>query len=174
VIVVATPEEAQQAQPADPAQVAVVTQTTLSQEHADAVRAVLRARFPALCEPARVDICHATHRRQEATRVLAGRTDLVLVLGSATSSNSRRLVETVQRAGGRAWLLGTRAALGAAPLADVRTLGIASGASTPESFLLDVLADLRLLGFTAVEHLHAVRERVPAFGPPTALAEGAS
>ena len=174
VIVVATPEEAQRAQPADPAKVAVVTQTTLSPEHADAVRAVLRARFPALGEPARADICHATRLRQEAARVLSGRTDLVLVLGSETSSNSRRLVETVQDAGGRAHLLGARAALATAPLAGVRTLGITSGASTPESFLLDVLAGLRGHGFTEIEHLHAVPDRTRAFRLPPELADGAA
>jgi 4-hydroxy-3-methylbut-2-enyl diphosphate reductase len=165
VIVVATPEEAQQAQPADPARVAVVTQTTLSPERADQVRAALRERFPKLREPVRADICHATRDRQEAARALAQAADLVLVLGSETSSNSRRLVETVERAGGRARLVGSRPALAGVPLADVRTLGVTSGASTPESFLLDVLADLRPLGFTAVEHLHAVPERPRAFRP---------
>ena len=169
VIVVATPEEARQAQPADPARVAVVTQTTLRPERADDVRAVLRERFPGLREPVRADICHATRDRQEAARALAAAADLVLVLGSETSSNSRRLVETVARAGGRARLIGTRTALAGVPLAQTRTLGITSGASTPESFLLDVLADLRLLGFTAVEHLHAVPEPPRAFPPPTEL-----
>lgn len=166
VQVVESEEEARTVTVADPARVAVVTQTTLNPETADAIREVLRARFPSLQHPARADVCYATRNRQQAVRALAAQADLVLVLGSANSSNTRRLAETACAAGGRASLVGTTAELAALPLAEVRVAGIASGASTPESFLEEVLAELAARGFSRIEHLHVVAENSRLFQPP--------
>lgn len=163
VLVLESEEESRRVHPPDPDKVAVVTQTTLNPEMADGIRDILRARFPGLRQPAREDVCYATRNRQRAVRILATRVDQVLVLGSANSSNTRRLVETVRRGGGRAQLVGTHAELAALALGDVFSLGIASGASTPESFLNDVLANLASRGFATVEHLHAVPEHTRTF-----------
>jgi len=166
VLVVETEEEARQIQPPDPDRVAVVSQTTLSPEIADNVRAVLQMRFPQLRQPARDDVCYATRNRQQAVSTLATQADLVLVLGSANSSNTRRLFETARRAGGQAYLVSACADLTFVPVEQVTVLGIASGASTPESFLEEVLATLATRGFTTVEHLQAVPEHTRTFQLP--------
>ena len=171
--VVENEEEARHVQPADPDHVAVVSQTTLSPATADAVREVLRQRFPRMSQPARGDVCYATRNRQQAVRTLATRVELVLVLGSTGSSNTRRLVETVQSAGSRAHLVGTRADLAAIAFEAVEVLGVTSGASTPESFFAEVLVDLAAQGFATVEHLHAVPETTRTFRlPPMPGEEG--
>jgi 4-hydroxy-3-methylbut-2-enyl diphosphate reductase len=166
VVVVESLAEARAVQPPDPDRVAVVSQTTLSPETADSIRALLRERFPRLRQPPREDICYATRNRQQAVRTLAQQADQVLVLGSANSSNTRRLVETAQQAGGRAHLVGSCADLARIPIEEARVLGIASGASTPESFITEVLSALAGRGFTAVEQLHAVAEHSHVFRPP--------
>jgi len=166
VLVVGTEAEAQQAQPLDPAQVAVVSQTTLNPETADRVREALRRRFPKLRQPASEDICYATRNRQQAVKALAAQAELVLVLGSANSSNTIRLLETARQAGARAQLVDACADLADVPVEHVNTLGIASGASTPESFLEEALAMLATRGFTSVEHLHAVTEHTRTFLMP--------
>jgi len=166
VLVVETVEEAQAVQPSNSCKVAVVSQTTLTPETADGIREALRARFPQLQQPARADVCYATRNRQQAVRTLAAQVELVMVLGSAKSSNTRRLVETAQHAGGRACLVGTLDALATVPVEEVNVLGIASGASTPESFFAEVLANLATRGFTTVEHLHAVPEHTRTFRLP--------
>ena len=166
VLVVETEAEARQAQPPDPGRVAVVSQTTLSPETADNIREVLRARFPLLRQPAREDVCYATRNRQQAVRMLAAQAELVLVLGSANSSNTIRLLETARQAGARAQLVDACADLADVPVEHVNTLGIASGASTPESFLEEALAMLATRGFTSVEHLHAVTEHTRTFLMP--------
>ena len=170
VVVVENSREAQQVEVADPNRVAVVTQTTLSPNMVDDIRTILRERFPALREAAHGDVCYATRNRQQAVRSLAACTDLVLVLGSSSSSNSRRLVETAQETGGRATLIGTVADLHNLDLGATHTLGITSGASTPASFLQETLAFLQKRGFSNVEHLHAVAEREMVFAPPPSLA----
>lgn len=142
----------------DPARVAVVTQTTLSVEEADQVMAILRRRFPALQTPATSDICYATVNRQQAVRLLAARSDAVLVLGSRNSSNSRRLVEVARSAGRSAWLISEAADLDPVPLDGVRVLGLTAGASTPESFIATVVAYLQRRGFRRVTELCTVNE----------------
>lgn len=166
VRVVESEADAQQAQPADPAKVALVAQTTLNPESTDVIRDTLRARFPHLRQPPREDVCYATRNRQQAVRILAAQAELVLVLGSENSSNSLRLVETVRQVGGRAQLIRFCADLPAVPLAPINVLGITSGASTPESFLRAVLADLTAMGFPAPEELHAVPEHTRTFRLP--------
>jgi 4-hydroxy-3-methylbut-2-enyl diphosphate reductase len=167
VLVVENEKEAWQVQPAQPARVAVVSQTTLTPELTDGVMAVLRTRFPHLQHPVHHDICYATRNRQQAVRVLAAHVQLVLVLGSTNSSNSRRLVETARQAGCPAHLIGDHTELASVPLEKIQTLGIASGASTPESFLQELLAALARLGYPTVEPLYAVPENTHAFRLPS-------
>jgi 4-hydroxy-3-methylbut-2-enyl diphosphate reductase len=156
-VVVENEEEARAVGVPDPARVAAVTQTTIRPETAAGILTVLKARFHLLRQPAATNVCHATRNRQDAVRLLAERTELVLVLGSANSSNSLRLVETARAAGARACLVSARGGLPIADLVNVRVAGLTSGASTPESFLEETLADLRALGFATVETLCTVK-----------------
>lgn len=147
--------------------VAVVTQTTLGGEQVDAVMAVLCRRFPELRLPVATDVCYATRNRQQAVRVLAGCCARVLVLGSANSSNSQRLVETACAAGAEADLVSTMEQLDGLGLAGSCQVGLTSGASTPESFLDAVVARLReRYGFPAPERLAAVEEDSLVFKLP--------
>jgi 4-hydroxy-3-methylbut-2-enyl diphosphate reductase len=130
----------------NPAQVAYVTQTTLATDEAEGIIEVLRGRFPALQGPPRDDICYATTNRQQAVRRVAGTAELVLVVGSANSSNSLRLVEVARREGARARLVEDAGDLPLAELAGVTRIGITAGASAPPHLVDDLIAGLRGLG----------------------------
>jgi 4-hydroxy-3-methylbut-2-enyl diphosphate reductase len=106
----------------------------------------LRARFPDIEGPARDDICYATQNRQDAVRALAGECDLVLVVGSPTSSNSNRLVEVVQREGRPAHLVDDDGGVDLRWVADAETVGITAGASAPEELVQRVISALGGLG----------------------------
>ncbi len=137
-------EEARAVQPADASKLAFVTQTTLSVDDTAEIVAMLRTRFPDIRGPKREDICYATTNRQAAVKAIAEESDLVLVIGSANSSNSQRLREVAERAGARkAVLLPTADALDWALLEGVRTVGITAGASAPEVLVDGLLARLR-------------------------------
>lgn len=140
--VVESPEEvASLSWPAD-VPIAVVSQTTISAESFDRILRALHERYPNLQQPARTDICYATRDRQQAVQQLAPQVDLLLVLGSQNSSNSKRLVETARACGTPAELIGAVEDLRTLDLSQVKRLGITSGASTPESFLENVLENL--------------------------------
>jgi 4-hydroxy-3-methylbut-2-enyl diphosphate reductase len=135
--------EARAVQPPDPHHLAFITQTTLSVDDTAEMVAILRARFPAIAGPRREDICYATTNRQAAVKAIAPDCDLLIVLGSAHSSNSQRLREVAERAGAaRALLLDGPAALDWTALSGVATLGITAGASAPESQVQGLLARL--------------------------------
>ncbi len=126
-----------------PGPLAFITQTTLGVDDTADMVAILRARFPAIDGPRREDICYATTNRQAAVKVIAPGADLVLVIGSANSSNSQRLREVAERSGAaRALLIPDAAALDWADMAGVRTLGLSSGASAPETLVDGLLARL--------------------------------
>ncbi|HRR33584.1 MAG TPA: 4-hydroxy-3-methylbut-2-enyl diphosphate reductase [Kiritimatiellia bacterium] len=147
--------------------VAVVTQTTLGDEQVEAVMAVLRRRFPDLRLPSATDVCYATRNRQQAVRMLAGCCARVLVLGSANSSNSQRLVETARAAGAVAELVSTLEQMDGLGLERAEEVGLTSGASTPESFLDAAVGRLReRYGFPAPERLAAAEENSPVFKLP--------
>jgi 4-hydroxy-3-methylbut-2-enyl diphosphate reductase len=131
---------------ADPQRVACVMQTTLSQQDTAPVVDQLRQRFPALAEPMAADICFATRNRQTAIAWLAGKVDVVLVVGDRTSSNSRRLREAASATGTPAYLIGSVADLRDAWLADARVVGVSAGASTPEHLVADVVHHFRCDG----------------------------
>ncbi|MBK8975840.1 MAG: 4-hydroxy-3-methylbut-2-enyl diphosphate reductase [Planctomycetes bacterium] len=159
-IVVASPAEAERVTVPDPGRVAVLTQTTLSVDEAGAVMAVLRRRFPALTIPAKEDICYATTNRQMAVKALRGKIDVWLVIGDPTSSNSNRLREIGQASGVPAYLLLGPEQLDPAWLAGVRSVGVTSGASTPEVSVQAVVERLRQLGAASVEEIAGVEETV--------------
>lgn len=166
VMIIQNEEDARTVSPVGRERVAAVTQTTLSADLTERIVGVLRERFPALETPPQADICYATENRQNAVRALAGMVDLIIVLGSPNSSNSRRLVEVAASAGCSAMLVSSLDDVAALPLADVRALGITSGASSPESFLHSVVARLADAGFTEVNQKTAADERPRRFGIP--------
>ena len=147
--------------------VAVVTQTTLGESQVDSVMAVLRRRFPGLRVPASTDVCYATRNRQQAVRELARVCQRVLVLGSANSSNSQRLVETARAVGAEAVLVSELGQVQGVAWDAVASAGVTSGASTPESFLEETLGLLRgRFGFPVPEVLTAVVEDSHVFRLP--------
>lgn len=168
VMIVECAEDARHVEVPDAARVAVVTQTTLSLAETAEVFAVLAGRFPALVMPPRSDICYATTNRQEAAGRIAEEADLVLVLGSAGSANTKRLVEVVQRAGTAAELVDDIDCMAGLDLSEVVTVGLTAGASTPESFVKQVLDALADTGFDTVETVQVAEESVN-FAPPPPL-----
>jgi 4-hydroxy-3-methylbut-2-en-1-yl diphosphate reductase len=155
------PEESDSVQVRDPGKVAWLSQTTLSVDETKETVTALRERFPQLMDPPSDDICYATQNRQTAVKQIAHDCEVVIVVGSKNSSNSVRLVEVALDAGARAaYLVDDAAAVDAAWLEGVATLGVTSGASVPEDLVDGVLARLAESGFDDVEEVEAVQERM--------------
>jgi len=155
------PGESAKTEVRDPAKVAWLSQTTLSVDETQETVAALRKRFPLLVDPPSDDICYATQNRQAAVKQIAGESDVVLVVGSRNSSNSVRLVEVARDAGaGASYLVEDAGAIQPQWLADASTVGLTSGASVPEDLVDGVLARLAESGFTEVEDVEAVPERM--------------
>jgi 4-hydroxy-3-methylbut-2-enyl diphosphate reductase len=153
----------------DPAKVAWLSQTTLSVDETNETVAALRERFPLLLDPPSDDICYATQNRQAAVKEIAADSDLVIVVGSTNSSNSVRLVEVARDAGARAaYLVDDASGVDPAWLEGVTTVGVTSGASVPEDLVAGVLTKLADSGFSDVEEVEAVHERM-VFGLPREL-----
>ena len=148
---VETPEDVARLAVRDVHKVAYVTQTTLSVDDTDRVVQALRAHFPGMAAPRRDDICYATQNRQDAVRALAGEVDLVLVVGSATSSNSNRLRELAEQCGRPAYLIDGPEDIQPAWLEGVRRVGVTAGASAPDSLVRAVIARLQTAGGTVRE-----------------------
>lgn len=144
----------------DPTQLAYVTQTTLSVDDAAVIVAALRKRFPEIVGPKKDDICYATQNRQDAVRTLAENCDLVLVVGSVTSSNSNRLREVAQLLGRKAYLIDRAENIDPAWLVGVDRIGVTAGASAPEVLVEEVIAHLQTLGAGNVQNLDGVIEDV--------------
>jgi 4-hydroxy-3-methylbut-2-enyl diphosphate reductase len=154
----------------DPNRVAYVTQTTLSVDDAAQIIARLRERFPNVIGPARDDICYATQNRQEAVRRLSPEADLVLVVGSQNSSNSRRLAELARAGGVRAYLIDDASDIDPAWFTGDETVLITAGASAPESLVEGCVDYLRRRFGAAVESC-SVREEKVRFQLPKPLRE---
>ena len=145
-------------QPAQTAKLAVVTQTTLSVDDAAGILAAVKARFPSVREPKQQDICFATQNRQDAVKLLSPQVDVVIVVGSPTSSNSNRLRELAERMGTPAYMVDSAADLQAQWLQGVGNVGLTAGASAPDVLVQAVIARLRELGAVAVRTLPGVQE----------------
>jgi 4-hydroxy-3-methylbut-2-enyl diphosphate reductase len=153
----------------DPEKVVWLSQTTLSVDETMQTVAALRERFPLLQSPPSDDICYATQNRQAAVKVIAPRVELFLVVGSANSSNSVRMVEVARAAGApAAHLVENAAAIDPAWLAGVRTVGVSSGASVPEILVGEVTDWLAERGYGEVEEVSHTEERL-AFALPQEL-----
>ncbi|MDQ7905762.1 4-hydroxy-3-methylbut-2-enyl diphosphate reductase [Phytohabitans sp. ZYX-F-186] len=144
----------------DPSRVAYAMQTTLAVDEAEGIADVLRGRFPALDGPRRDDICYATTNRQRAVAAVAREADLVLVVGSENSSNSRRLVEVAERAGAPAHLVDDVGQVDLRWLAGARRVGITAGASAPPHLVDDLVHCLSGLGPVTVRETETTREDV--------------
>jgi len=168
ITLVQTVEDAERVQVPE-GKLAVATQTTLSVHEVERIMSVLKRRFPHLETPPKEDICYATTNRQNAVRELAKRCDLILVIGSRTSSNSNRLCEVAQQEGVPAYLLLEPEEVQPEWRTDYRVVGITSGASTPESSVEAIVGEL-LKGqeHVPVHTLETTRENI-AFLPPRTL-----
>ena len=151
---------------ADPSKVAYLTQTTLAADDVEAAVGRLSERFPSLVGPRSDDICYATQNRQDAVRAIARECDVLLVIGSENSSNSRRLVEVAEREGSRAQLIDDERDIELSWLAGARTVGLTAGASAPDAFVHRVIHALSGLGPVAVDERRVVEESVRFTLPP--------
>jgi len=152
---------------------AFVTQTTLSVDDAAAVTAALRARFPGIREPKKGDICYATQNRQDAVKFMAPQCDLVLVVGSPTSSNSNRLREVGEKMGTEARMVDNAGELDPAWLVGKKRIGVTAGASAPELLVNELIEVLKQHGVTSVRRLAGVEENVQ-FPLPRGLVDRAA
>ena len=139
---------------------AVVTQTTLSVDDAAEILAAVKRRFPTVREPKQQDICYATQNRQDAVKVLAPNVDVVIVVGSPTSSNSNRLRELAERLGTQAYMVDSPQDLRAEWFEGRRSVGLTAGASAPDILVQQVIQRLRALGAVSVRNLPGVQETV--------------
>ena len=157
--------EARTVEVPDPGRVAYLSQTTLSVDETNEVIDALRERFPQITAPPRDDICYATQNRQDAVKAMIPKVDVLLVIGSDNSSNSKRLVEVAHAQGTPAYLIDDETEIDPAWVHEAEVVGVSSGASAPEWLVDRVLAWLRERGATDVEELRVTEEFVE-FGFP--------
>nr|WP_162589603.1 4-hydroxy-3-methylbut-2-enyl diphosphate reductase [Variovorax sp. RA8] len=145
-------------EPAQSEKLAVVTQTTLSVDDAAEISAAVRARFPKVREPKQQDICYATQNRQDAVKLLSPQVDIVIVVGSPTSSNSNRLRELAQRLGTVAYMVDSADELQPAWFVGKARVGLTAGASAPEVLVREVIDRVKALGAVAVRKMDGIEE----------------
>jgi 4-hydroxy-3-methylbut-2-en-1-yl diphosphate reductase len=139
---------------------ALVTQTTLSVDDAAEITQAVRARFPSIRSPKQQDICYATQNRQDAVKVLSAQVDVVVVVGSPTSSNSNRLRELAAKLGTPAYMVDNASELRAGWFEGKQRVGITAGASAPELLVQGVVQRLRELGAVSVRKMDGIEETV--------------
>lgn len=144
----------------NPEKLAYVTQTTLSVDDTTRIVDALRLRFPKIHGPKREDICYATQNRQESVKVLAEKSDVVIVVGSVTSSNSNRLKELAASLGCPTYMIDDASMLDAAWFEKVAIVGVTASASTPEVLVQQIIARLQELGGESVEELTGKQETI--------------
>jgi 4-hydroxy-3-methylbut-2-en-1-yl diphosphate reductase len=168
IILVETAEDVESLNVANPSKVAYLTQTTLSVDDANVVIAALRNKFPQIANPPKDDICYATQNRQEAVRELAVQADLVLVLGSQNSSNSRRLAEIANGLDRPAFLIDGVSEIRDEWFDGVETVLITAGASAPEEVVQECI-DYLERNFSATIREETIREESVHFPLPRSL-----
>jgi 4-hydroxy-3-methylbut-2-enyl diphosphate reductase len=139
---------------------AVVTQTTLSVDDAAEIAAAVRARFPSVREPKQQDICYATQNRQDAVKIMSPQVDLVIVVGSPTSSNSNRLRELAQRLGTESYMVDSAEELKPEWFEGKTRIGLTAGASAPEVLVREVIDRVRALGAVSVRKMDGIEETI--------------
>ena len=150
--------------------VAYITQTTLSLDDTSAVINALKDKYPSIKDPRKEDICYATTNRQNAVKELAKEVDLVLIVGSPNSSNSRRLVEVAQKNGCRSVLIQRASEINWDLFEDVKNVGISAGASAPEILVEEVMQAVKSRFKTNVENILTIEENV-TFKVPAILSK---
>lgn len=170
MVLVETPEDVEALEIGQPEKLAYLTQTTLSVDDANRVINALRKKYPQIANPPKDDICYATQNRQDAVRVLAQRVDLVLVLGSQNSSNSKRLAEIALSLGPHAHLIDGVEEIDPAWLTGVESVLVTAGASAPEDVVQEVLEYLRTRHDAEIIE-ETVREEDVHFPLPKSLRE---
>jgi 4-hydroxy-3-methylbut-2-enyl diphosphate reductase len=153
-------EDVAKVQPAQTDLLAVVTQTTLSVDDAAEIVAAVRARFPQVREPKQQDICYATQNRQDAVKLMSPMVEVVIVVGSPTSSNSNRLRELADRLGTPAYMVDSAADLQEAWFEGSQKVGLTAGASAPDVLVQEVIARLRAMGAVSVRTLDGIQETI--------------
>jgi 4-hydroxy-3-methylbut-2-enyl diphosphate reductase len=157
---VETPEDVASLHVSNPDKLAYVTQTTLSVDDATRVVDALRARFPGITGPKKDDICYATQNRQDAVKALAKQCDVVIVVGSPTSSNSNRLREVAENLGVPSYMVDNASEIDPQWISGKKRVGVTAGASAPEILVREVIDRLNHLGVDAVSDLDGVQEKV--------------
>jgi len=147
-------------QPGQTEKLALVTQTTLSMDDAADIAAAVKARFPKVREPKQQDICYATQNRQDAIKVMSPQVDVVIVVGSPTSSNSNRLREVAQKLGTESYMVDHADELQAAWFEGRSRVGLTAGASAPDVLVQAVITRLRELGAVSVRKMDGVVETI--------------
>ncbi len=161
-------------QPAQTDKLALVTQTTLSVDDAAEISAAVKARFPMVREPKQQDICYATQNRQDAVKLLSREVDVVIVVGSPTSSNSNRLREVALKLGTAAYMVDSADDLKPEWVQDRARIGLTAGASAPDVLVRQVIQRLRALGALSVRHLAGIEETMKFPLPKGLKLDGAS
>jgi 4-hydroxy-3-methylbut-2-enyl diphosphate reductase len=147
-------------QPAQTDKLALVTQTTLSTDDAAEIALAIRARFPRVREPKQQDICYATQNRQDAVKILSPQVDIVIVVGSPTSSNSNRLREVASRLGDESYMVDNADELRPEWFEGKTRVGLTAGASAPEILVQQVMERIKALGAVSVRKMNGVEETV--------------
>ena len=147
-------------QPGQSSKLALVTQTTLSMDDAADIAAAVKARFPQVREPKQQDICYATQNRQDAIKIMSPQVDIVIVVGSPTSSNSNRLREVAQKLGTVSYMVDHANELDPAWFVGRSRVGLTAGASAPEILVQAVISRLRSLGALSVRRMDGVVETI--------------
>ncbi len=152
----------------DPGKLYFVTQTTLSVDETRDIVKAMKLKWPTINSPKKEDICYATQNRQDAVRELAQKCQLLLVVGSATSSNSNRLRELAEKCGIRAYLIDDSAEINDSWLTNIDSVGVTAGASAPDILVSDVIAKLKSHGGEVVRGSGGIRENI-VFALPSEL-----
>jgi 4-hydroxy-3-methylbut-2-en-1-yl diphosphate reductase len=160
IVLVQDEEDVERLQVEDPERIAYITQTTLAVDETTAILERLRERFPSIIGPRTDDICYATTNRQAAVRQMAAGCDLMLVIGSANSSNSKRLVEVARDCGTDAHLIDNAREVHEEWLEGVRVVGISSGASAPENLVAELIELFEERGVSDISEFDVVKEDV--------------
>ena len=153
-------EDVARVQPGQTDRLAVVTQTTLSVDDAAEIAAAVRARFPKVREPKQQDICYATQNRQDAIKIMSPQVDLVIVVGSPTSSNSNRLRELAQRLGTESYMVDSADELKPEWFEGKSRIGLTAGASAPDVLVREVIDRVKSLGAVSVRKMDGIEETI--------------
>jgi 4-hydroxy-3-methylbut-2-en-1-yl diphosphate reductase len=159
-VLVSSPEEVDALKVADASRVCYLTQTTLSLDETRDIVSRLKERFPRIQGPPAQDICYATENRQMGVKAVAPFCQLLLVVGSMNSSNSKRLVEVCENTGVRSYLVDDEGDVNPAWLTNVTSVAVTAGASAPENLVQNLVSWLRHNGFNSMEEVELVEEDV--------------